>query len=38
MTIEINERERNSDPAELPGIILVLALVALLTAICWLTL
>jgi len=37
MTIEINEREHSSD-AELPGIVLLLVLVAVLTVVCWLSL
>lgn len=38
MTIEINERERPTEAAELPGIILLTVLVSILTLICWLSL
>jgi len=38
MTIEINEPEHSTEAAELPGVILLLALVAILTLICWLSL
>lgn len=38
MTIEINERERPTEAAELPGIILLTVLLSILTLICWLSL
>lgn len=38
MTIEINEPDRPVEAAELPGVILLLALVAILSLICWLSL
>ena len=38
MTIEINERQHPTEAAELPGIVLLLALVSILTVICWLSL
>ena len=38
MTIEINEPAQRAEAAELPGIILLVALVTILTVICWLSL
>lgn len=38
MTIEINERQPTGEAAELPGLILVISLVLLLTLVCWLSL
>jgi hypothetical protein len=38
MTVEINEREQSGEVPELPGVILLITLVAVLTAICWLSL
>lgn len=38
MTIEINEREQTGEAPELPGIILLIVLVTILAAICWLSL
>lgn len=38
MTIEINERQQTGEAAELPGLILVISLVLLLTLVCWLSL
>jgi hypothetical protein len=38
MTIEINEPSQRAEAAELPGIILLVALVTILTVICWLSL
>lgn len=38
MTIEINEPGQSPDAAELPGVILLVGLVAILTLICWLSL
>lgn len=38
MTIEINERERPTEVAELPGIILLAVLLTILTVICWISL
>lgn len=38
MTIEINEPDQHAEAAELPGIILLVALVTILTVICWFSL
>jgi hypothetical protein len=38
MTIEINEPAQRAEAADLPGIILLVALVTILTVICWLSL
>jgi hypothetical protein len=38
MTIEINERDRTTEVPELPGIILLVTLLLILTVICWLSL
>jgi hypothetical protein len=38
MTIEINERERTGEAPELSGIVLLVVLLTILTAICWLSL
>jgi hypothetical protein len=38
MTIEINERERTGEVPELSGILLLVVLLTILTAICWLSL
>jgi hypothetical protein len=38
MTIEINEPQQSGEAAELPGLILLISLIALLTLVCWLSL
>lgn len=38
MTIEINEPDQRAEVAELPGIILLVALVTILALICWFSL
>jgi len=38
MTIEMNEHRRTREAAELPGLVLVISLVLLLTLVCWLSL